>query len=71
MIPGRSAQAVAIAPDGSRIVVGNGYTLQISEIQTGMEYAQMEGGEIQWSAGHHPSGTDRDADSRHLRGGRR
>ena len=45
-----SAQAVAIAPDGSRVVVGDSYALRIWNIRTGKEYPPLQDQEIQWTA---------------------
>lgn len=45
-----SCQTVAIAPDGSRIVVNDSYALRSWAIKTGQEYPKLQDQEIQWFA---------------------
>lgn len=46
----RSAQAVAIAPDGSRVSVGDTYALRMWDIRSGREFPPLQDNEIQWTA---------------------
>lgn len=45
-----STQTVAIAPDGSRIVMSNSYALESWGIKTGEKFPTLQDREIQWSA---------------------
>lgn len=55
-LAGHTAQAVAIAPNGSRVVVQDMYALRVWEVRTGKETRPLQDKEIQWSARFLPNG---------------
>lgn len=46
----RTARAVAIAPDGSRVSVSDTFALRMWEIRTGREFLPLQDREMQWTA---------------------
>ncbi len=51
-----AAQAVAISPDGTRVVVQDLYTLLMWDVRNGQQYPPFQDHEIQWSARFLPNG---------------
>jgi WD40 repeat protein len=54
-LAGYATRAVAIAPDGSRVAVGETYDIRMWDIRSGNEYPKLEGGETQWAARFSPN----------------